>query len=254
MVYGSDAVDLAAGPDGLLTLTFADGGTLQTRTVVLATGVAYRRLAIPAIEDLVGLGVFYGAAMSEAPTLAGEHVVVVGGGNSAGQAAMHLARFAAQVTVLVRSDSLAASMSEYLITSIDRTPNIEVRNHTAVTDGGGAGHLEWIDVEDTRSGATERVATRGLFVLIGADPCTEWLPDAVARDDWGFVVTQPTVDGRGFSTSMPGVFAVGDVRCGSVKRVASAAGEGSVSIRYVHDHLGDLTASARVPAEDPGSR
>lgn len=243
MVYGGDAVALAPDPDGLFTVTFADGSTLETRTVVLATGVAYRRLELPAIEALVGLGVFYGAAMSEAPTLTGEHVVVVGGGNSAGQAAMHLARFAARVTILVRSESLAASMSEYLITSIDRTPNIEVRYDSAVADGGGAGHLEWIDVEDTRSGAVERVTTRGLFVLIGADPCTEWLPDALERDDWGFVVTRPTADESGFTTSMPGVFAVGDVRRGSVKRVASAAGEGSVSIRYVHDHLRDLTSA-----------
>jgi thioredoxin reductase (NADPH) len=245
MVYGSDAVGLAAGPDGLLMVTFGDGSTLETRTVVLATGVAYRRLEIPAIEALVGMGVFYGAAMSEAPTLAGEHVVVVGGGNSAGQAAMHLARFAAQVTILVRSETLAASMSEYLVSSVDRTPNIEVRFDSAVVDGGGAGHLEWIDVEDTRSGTVERVATRGLFVLIGADPCTEWLPAEIERDEWGFVVTQPTVDGRGFVTTMPGVFAVGDVRRGSVKRVASAAGEGSVSIRYVHDHLADLTSPNR---------
>jgi thioredoxin reductase (NADPH) len=251
MVYGRDAVALAAVPDGLLTITFADGGVVHTRTVVLATGVAYRRLDLPAIEALVGLGVFYGAAMSEAPTLAGEHVVVVGGGNSAGQAAMHLARFAAQVTILVRSETLAASMSEYLIASIDRTPNIEVRHHAAVADGGGTSHLEWIDVQDTRSGAVDRITTRGLFVLIGADPCTEWLPDTIERDDWGFVVTHPTVDGRGFTTTMPGVFAVGDVRRGSVKRVASAAGEGSVSIRYVHDHLGNLTPG---PTEDPGSR
>jgi thioredoxin reductase (NADPH) len=244
MVYGGDAVALTTDPDGLLTLTFADGSALRTRTVVLATGVAYRRLAIPAIEDLVGLGVFYGAAMSEAPTLHGERVVVVGGGNSAGQAAMHLARFATRVTILVRSESLAASMSEYLVTSIDRTPNIEVRYHAAVADGGGDGRLEWIHVEDTRSGAVERLTTRGLFVLIGADPCTEWLPAEIERDEWGYVVTRATPDDRGFVTTMPGVFAVGDVRRGSVKRVASAAGEGSVSIRYVHDHLGRLQAPA----------
>jgi thioredoxin reductase (NADPH) len=251
MVYGGDAVGLAAEADGLLTLTFADGSTLQTRTVVLATGVAYRRLELPAIEALVGLGVFYGAAMSEAPTLSGQHVVVVGGGNSAGQAAMHLARFAARVTILVRSESLAASMSEYLVASIDRTPNVEVRYHSAVVDGGGTGHLEWIDVEHTRSAAVERVDTRGLFVLIGADPCTDWLPDAIERDDWGYVVTRATADGLGFSTTMPGVFAAGDVRRGSVKRVASAAGEGSVSIRYVHDHLRDLTSR---PSADLDSR
>jgi thioredoxin reductase (NADPH) len=250
VVYGGDAVSLTKDEDDLLVLTFADGATIQTRTVVLATGVAYRRLGIPAIEDLVGLGVFYGAAMSEAPTLHDEHVVVVGGGNSAGQAAMHLARFAGRVTILVRSESLAASMSEYLVASIDRTPNIEVRYHAAVADGGGAGHLEWIDIEDARSGAMERVGTRGLFVLIGADPCTEWLPAEIERDEWGFVVTQPTVDGRGFVTTMPGVFAVGDVRRGSVKRVASAAGEGSVSIRYVHDHLGDLMSSPPAAAPD----
>jgi thioredoxin reductase (NADPH) len=132
-------------------------------------------------------------------------------------------------------------MSDYLVTSLERTPNVEVRYDAAVVDGGGDSRLEWIAVQDTRSGAVERMATRGLFVLIGADPCTEWLPDDVERDDWGYVLTQATPDRRGFSTTMPGVFAAGDVRRGSVKRVASAAGEGSVSIRYVHDHLHDLT-------------
>jgi thioredoxin reductase (NADPH) len=155
---------------------------------------------------------------------------------------MHLSRFAGQVTMLVRSDSLAASMSEYLITSLEHTPNIDVRFCKTVQGGGGETGLEWLELHDVRTGEQERVPAAGLFVLIGADPCTDWLPDTVERDDWGYVVTRGSTDERGFETSVPGVFAVGDVRRGSVKRVASAVGEGSVSIRFVHDHLRDLAA------------
>jgi thioredoxin reductase (NADPH) len=241
MVYGGDGVGLAVDGD-LRVVTLANGDTVTTRTVVIATGVAYRTLAIPSLEALVGVGVFYGAAMAEAPALVGQHAYVVGGGNSAGQAAMHLSRFAAHVTVLVRSDSLAASMSEYLITSIEHTPNIEVRYCTAVDGGGGDTSLEWLDLRDERTGVGERVPAAGLFVLIGADPCTDWLPEIVERDDWGYVATRAGTDDRGFETSVPGVFAVGDVRRGSVKRVASAVGEGSACIRHVHDHLRDLAS------------
>ena len=148
----------------------------RTRTVVVATGVAYRTLDVPSLDAFNGVGVHYGSAMSEARALTGEHACVVGGGNSAGQAAMHLAQFAKSVTIVVRSDTLAASMSDYLIKSIERTPNIDIRFETEVADGGGDGRLEWIDLKDRTTGAIERVAAAALFVLIGADPCTDWLP------------------------------------------------------------------------------
>jgi thioredoxin reductase (NADPH) len=171
--------------------------------------------------------------------------LVVGAGNSAGQAAVHLAKFAAHVTVLVRDHTLGASMSEYLIRVIDAAPNISVRFGAEVAGAAGVGRLESVTIRDRESGATETVSTSGLFVLIGALPRTEWLPDAVARDDWGFICTGgdvPEVAGRTraplpLETSVPGVFAVGDIRRSSVKRVASAVGEGSISIPFVHRYL-----------------
>jgi thioredoxin reductase (NADPH) len=197
--------------------------------------------------------VFYGAAASEAQAMKGSEVFVVGGANSAGQAAVHLARYAARVTVLLRGHSLTESMSEYLIREIESAPNITVRRRVAVTDGAGQGRLERLTVTDLDSGAARTVAAMALFVLIGAEPRTQWLPEAVRRDESGFVLTGPDLltDGRPDDTwplrrlpmflesSLPGVFAVGDVRHGSVKRVASAVGEGSIAIRLVHDHLRD---------------
>ncbi len=246
MVYGSDVVALRV-EDDLRIVELADGTTLTTRTVVVATGVAYRMLGAPSLQAFYGVGVHYGSAMSEARALAGKDAVVVGGGNSAGQAAMHLAQFAESVTIVVRSETLAASMSDYLVKSIDRTLNINIRFETDVADGGGEGRLDWLDLKDRRNGAMERVAVAALFILIGADPCTDWLPASVQRDAWGYVATgghcECHVDltsGRAplmFETTLPGVFAVGDVRQGSVKRVASAAGEGAVCVRLIHDYL-----------------
>ena len=218
--------------------------------VVLAMGVNYQRLDIPALEQLTGAGVFYGASASEAERFTEGEVFVVGGGNSAGQAALHLGRHAQHVTVLVRGKTLAASMSRYLIDEIEEKPNISLRYETQVVDGSGDGRLEELTLCDNDSGATDSVAADALFVLIGARPYTDWLPPGIARDDYGFVVTGSpdsswTLERPPFmfESTMPGVFAVGDVRSGSVKRVASAAGEGSVAIQQVHQYL-----DTRLPA------
>ena len=248
-VYGNPATSLAADAD-LHVVGLADGSQIRARAVILATGVSYRRLGIPELESLVGAGVFYGAATVEAQAVAGRPVFVVGGGNSAGQAALHLAKHAKQVTILVRSDSLAASMSAYLIREIDSAPNVEVRYRAEVASGGGDGRLERLELRDQRSGRVETVPAEGLFVLIGTEPFTDWLPRAVGRDQWGFVLTGPDTGQAWplkrapylFETSLPGVFAVGDTRHGSVKRVASAVGEGSIAIRLIHDYLALATA------------
>jgi thioredoxin reductase (NADPH) len=252
-VYGSPARGLRS-EGAELVVTIADGSEVRSRAVVVATGMAYRRLGIPALDALTGAGVFYGAAASEAKAMKGRHVFVVGGANSAGQAALHLARYAAQVTVLVRGRSLADSMSEYLIREIESAPNVTVRRGVAVTGGAGQGRLERLTLTGTESGAAETVAAGALFVLIGAEPRTQWLSGAVRRDPSGFVLTGTDLlqDGRLpdrwplrrqpmlLESSLPGVFAAGDVRHGSVKRVASAVGEGSIAIHLVHDHLRDI--------------
>ena len=222
---------------------------ISARVVVLAMGVDYQRLDIPALEGLTGAGVFYGASPSEAERFTGRSVFVVGGGNSAGQAAVHLARHAKHVTILVRRSTLIETMSRYLIDEIDGQFNIAVRYQTQIVDGSGGAHLETLTLLDSGSGETETLPADAVFVLIGARPHTQWLPDEVARDRYGFVVTgvrdatwsleRPPFM---FETSMPGVFAVGDVRSSSVKRVASAAGEGSVAIQQVHQYL-EMTES-----------
>jgi thioredoxin reductase (NADPH) len=244
-VFMQRAVGVTANGDERL-IRLGDGSEVRARAVIIAAGVAYRRLGIPALERLVGLGVFYGAAGVEAPALAGEAVYVVGGANSAGQAALHLAKFAARVTLLVRGGSLEDGMSDYLITQITAAPNIAVRLHTRVVDGGGAERLERLTLEDVQTGQREEVAAAALFVLIGAEPRTEWLREAIVCDDRGYLLAGRDVPGEAwalqraplpFETSMPGVFAVGDVRHGSVKRVAGAAGEGSVAIGSIHQYL-----------------
>jgi thioredoxin reductase (NADPH) len=249
-VYGNPATSLRPeGPE--LVVTVADGTEVWSRAVVVASGMAYRRLGIPALDALTGAGVFYGAAASEAKAVQGSEVFVVGGANSAGQAAVYLAKYAAQVTLLVRGRSLADSMSEYLIREIDTAPNIAVRCRVAVTGGAGQNRLESLTLTDLESSTAETVGAGALFVLIGAEPRTQWLPDTVRRDQSGFVLTGADLldDGRPpvdwplrrlpmfLESSVPGVFAVGDVRYGSVKRVASAVGEGSNAIRLVHDYL-----------------
>lgn len=249
-VYGDPATGLRPESSELVVTT-AGGSEVRSRAVIVATGMAYRRLGIPSLDALTGAGVFYGAAASEARAMKDSEVFVVGGANSAGQAAVHLARYAAQVTVLVRGPSLADSMSEYLIREIESVPNIAVRYRVAVTGGTGQSRLEGLTLTDLESGAAETVDAAALFVLIGAEPRTQWLPETVRRDQSGFVVTGTDLlqDGEPgeawqlrrlpmfLESSLPGVFAVGDVRHGSVKRVASAVGEGSIAIRLVHDHL-----------------
>ncbi len=243
-VYGNPATSLATDGD-LRIVGLADGSAVTSRAVVIATGVSYRRLTVPGLESLAGAGVFYGAATTEARALAGKRAFVVGGGNSAGQAALHLSTYAQHVTILVRSSSLAASMSQYLIREIEAAPNIEVRYRTEVAGGGGDGRLEQLSLRHRDTGDTQTEPADGLFVLIGAQPLTDWLPETVGRDQWGYVLTGPDLAERWtlqrepylLETSAPGVFAVGDVRHGSMKRVASAVGDGSIAIRLAHDYL-----------------
>jgi thioredoxin reductase (NADPH) len=229
-------------------ITLSDGSEVIARAVIVASGVDYRRIGVSSLERLVGAGVFYGAAGAEAPAMAGEEVCVVGGANSAGQAALHLAGQASRVNLLVRGGSLASGMSDYLVRQIEATPNIEVRLRTRAVEGHGEVHLETLTVEDIGTGLREDVAAAALFVMIGAEPRTEWLGHTIWRDDRGFVLTGRDVPREGwrsdqsplpFETSMPGVFAAGDVRYGSVKRVAGAVGEGSVAVGSVHRYIGE---------------
>jgi thioredoxin reductase (NADPH) len=233
---------------------FADGGTIEAHTAILATGVAYRQLDAPGAEALTGRGVFYGAALTEAISCAGQDVYIVGGANSAGQAALHFAQRSRSITMLVRGPSLTASMSSYLIAQIEATPNIHVRTGTAVVEAHGIDHLEGLTLLDATTGEKESVDTQWLFIFIGAAPGTDWLDDSMMRDEHGFVVAGPDllVDGQRphswtldrnpyhLETSIPGVFVAGDVRAESVKRVASAVGEGAMAVMLVHRYLEKL--------------
>jgi thioredoxin reductase (NADPH) len=224
-----------------------DVGEVTARTVVLATGVSYRRLGVPDLEALSGAGVYYGASVSEAHGLTDLDAVVVGGGNSAGQAVLHLARYCRQVTLVVRGPDLTAGMSSYLIDAIEAAPNIAVRPSSEVVGGHGDIRLEAVTVRDRTTGAEESLPADGLFVMIGAEPRTDWLPEPVGRDRYGFVLAGSDAAAdrlwplsrppQSYETTLPGLFAVGDVRCGSVKRVASAVGEGSVVVSQLHAHL-----------------
>jgi thioredoxin reductase (NADPH) len=232
-------------PEGSgIVVALNTGGVVMARAVILAMGASYRRLSVAPLEALRGAGVFYGAAASEAPLVSGKEAYVVGGANSAGQAVLHLARYARRVTLVVRAATLDAGMSHYLVRQIEATPNIEVRTGTEVVDGGGDGWLEHLVLRDRAGGEEEKVSAHALFLMIGARPHTEWLPPTIERDPGGFVVTGSDLStdalqalGRrpmALETSLPGVLAVGDVRYGSVKRVASAVGEGSIAIQFVH--------------------
>ena len=232
-------------------VALADGSEVSAQACIVATGVAYRRLPAGGADRLTGRGIYYGAATHEAVNCRDEHVYVVGGANSAGQAAVHFSRYAAQVTVLVRGESLRSSMSQYLIDQIGRIDRITVRTCTEVADVDGDGHLETLVLRDSVTGAHDAVETSHLFVFIGASPSTDWLGDGVVRDARGFVLTGPDLTREGrppagwtpdrepyyLESSTPGVFAAGDVRHQSVKRVASAVGEGAMAVTLVHRYL-----------------
>lgn len=237
---------LRVGTNGAPHVVVAEGGEVHARSVVIASGVTYRKLRVESIEQLVGMGVYYGAAMTAAREMEGQDVYVVGGGNSAGQAAVHLARFAKSVTIVVRRADLAETMSAYLVDEIANNSRITVRPWTTVVDGGGDGHLDSLTLHDLHTGERTSVPAYGLFLLLGAEPHCDWLPPAVARDEHGFVLTgrdvprDRWVDGRpppSLATSAPGIFAVGDIRSGSMKRVAAASGEGASVVPLVHDWL-----------------
>ena len=214
------------------TVSIAGAPDVQARSVILAMGVSYRRLDVPALAEREGMGVYYGSSSSEARQFTDKSVYVVGGANSAGQAAVHLARYASSVTLLCRS-AIEKSMSRYLIDEIDAKANIHVLDSAEVLDAGGEDRLESLTLR-TRDGV-ETVSADALFILIGAEPRTEWLPAEVERDERGFVTTKDD-----YATNVAGVFAIGDVRAGSVKRVASAVGEGSVVIQHVHEYLDEV--------------
>ena len=238
-------------------VAISDGGEVSAPAVIVAGGAAYRRLGVPELEALVGAGVYYGGPASEAPAMAEREVYVVGGANSAGQAALHLSEYARRVTLVVRADSLAAGMSHYLVQQVEATPNIEVRLRTEVVGGGGEGALERLLLRGRDGGAEETVAAEALFLMIGAMPNTGWLPPELARDEGGFLRTGGDLGEDGgwplareplsLETSIPGVFAAGDVRHGSMNRVAAAVGEGSVAVRLVHE----LLAADRLPPRQP---
>jgi thioredoxin reductase (NADPH) len=248
--------------DGYHVVELDGDERLRTRTVALATGASYRRLNVARLAEFDGAGVYYAATQVEAQMCGGEPVVVVGGGNSAGQAAVFLARHVSRVELLLRGADLAAGMSRYLVDQVEATPSIEVHLHTQIRELHGDGALEAISVEDTGTGTTRTIQARAVFVFIGADPCTGWLGDALAIDEDGFVLTgqdlplthlDPAGDGRQrppfpLETSRPGVFAVGDVRSGSVKRVASAVGEGAMAVQLIHQYLALLGDGHRARA------
>jgi thioredoxin reductase (NADPH) len=249
MVFSQAAVGLeCAGRKHVVQL--ADGHRIAAKAVIVATGISWRRLGVPRLEALVGSGVFYGAAGSEMRAMEGRHVFVVGAGNSAGQTTLHLARHARRVTMLVRGDSLGRSMSDYLIREIEATSNITVRLHTEVTEGHGSDQLEALTLCDKAAGRAEQVPAVALFVLIGGEPRTRWLPGTVQLE-WGYIRTGRDVVLGGshpsgwplyraplpLETSVPAVFAVGDTRHRSIKRVASAVGDGATAVRLVHEYL-----------------
>lgn len=231
-------------------LTLADGNEISSHALILALGVAWRRLNVPGIEDFTGAGIYYGAAQTEALACEGEEVYVVGGANSAGQAAMYFSKYARKVNILVRGESLVKSMSQYLIDQIDETDNVEVLPFHSVVEAKGDTRLEMLRVEDSQTGEIKELKTSSLFIFIGATPNTDWLDGLVHRDQRGFICTGPDVseawpwplerDRFLLETSVPGIFSVGDVRHGSVKRVASSVGEGSICVQFVHRHLANV--------------
>lgn len=246
------AVERLSVEDGVRTVTLTDGTRLRTRCILIATGVSYRRLDLPRFRDFEGAGIYYAATEMEARLCRGDEVVVVGAGNSAGQAIVHLSRYARHVHVVVRGDDLGKSMSRYLVDRVEHLPNVTIHRGAVVSAVEGDGHLGAVQIRQG-SGSATRVQTSALFLFIGADANTAWLSGCVDLDAKGFVLTgdqlpRETVDAPRWSaigrapflleTSLPGVFAAGDVRSGSVKRCASAVGEGSITVSFVHQHIG----------------
>jgi thioredoxin reductase (NADPH) len=233
--------------DGRFAVSTSDGDEVSARAVILAMGVAYRRLDVPGLDEFAGAGVFYGASSSDAQALEGKRAFVVGGGNSAGQAAMHLSRYADRVTIVIRSGGLEKTMSSYLRVAIDAADNIELLTETQVVGVSGDTRLRELTLQGVGSDEQRSMPADGLFILIGARPHTDWLPDSIACDSWGFVLTGDQVVDEGawplertplmLETSLPGVFAAGDVRHRSIKRVAAAVGQGAAAVQQIHDHL-----------------
>jgi thioredoxin reductase (NADPH) len=237
------------GPYRIIKL--ADDSEVSCHALMIASGVQWRRLEAPGVDRLQGAGVYYGGGTTEALSCKGEIVYVVGGANSAGQAAMNFAKYADRVVMLVRGTSLASTMSQYLIDQIEKTPNIQLWAHASVAEVHGESHLEEISVLCSDTNKIERVPASAMFIFIGALPRTDWLTDLVERDERGFILTGPdlirdgqrpkgwTIDRDPFllETNVPGIFAVGDVRHGSIKRVASGVGEGSVAVQFIHQYL-----------------
>jgi len=239
------------GPSRIVTL--ADGGIMECRALLIATGVSYRKLDVPGADTFTGAGVYYGAAMTEALSCRDEEVYVVGGANSAGQAAVYFAKYAKRVTMLVRGSSLVQSMSRYLIDQIGEIPNIVVETDVHVVEVMGESSLQTITIAHVKTDERRTVATRYLFIFIGAMPHTEWLAGSVERDEHGFILTGPDLIQNGsrpqswtlardpflLESSVPGIFVAGDVRHGSVKRVASGVGEGSIAVQFIHRYLAE---------------
>ncbi|NER79200.1 MAG: FAD-dependent oxidoreductase [Leptolyngbya sp. SIO1D8] len=232
------------------TLTLSDGSEISCHALILAMGVSWRRLTVPGIEKFTGAGVYYGAAQTEAAACQDEDVYVVGGANSAGQAAMYFSKYARKVRILVRGESLTKSMSQYLIDQIAGTDNIEVLPFHSVIEVNGGDRLEKILVKDSQTDEIKTFETNSLFIFIGATPSTNWLDSVIVRDERGFIFTGPDIpagtawtlerDRFLLETNVPGIFAVGDVRHGSIKRVASGVGEGSICVQFVHRHLAQV--------------
>jgi len=234
--------------DSYRVITLSDGSQISCHALILALGVSWRRLDVPGLDRLTGAGVYYGAAQTEAMTCQGEQVYIIGGANSAGQAAMYFSRYASKVTMLVRS-SLTKSMSQYLIEQISQTPNITVQENSTVIKAEGSQSLEAISIQDIQTGEVRTVAAKSLFIFIGAEPRTQWLEGIIDKDDHGYILTGKDLklnnnykdrDPYLLETNVPGIFAVGDVRHGSVKRVASGVGEGSICVQFVHQYLAHI--------------
>jgi thioredoxin reductase (NADPH) len=248
------AVETVRVEDPYRIVRLTDGTEISCHALIVTTGVSYRKLDVPGVERLTGRGVYYGAAQTEAVSCKGEDVYIVGGANSAGQAAMFFSRHAGRVVMLYRSENIRNSMSEYLVERIEETENIEVRTSTVVAEAHGEDHLEALTTMDSVTGETETVAAQSLFVFIGAAPRTDWLEGIVERDEHGFILSGPDLSANSehprdwrldrdpylLETSVPGIFVAGDVRHGSIKRCASAVGEGSIAVQFVHQYLKEL--------------